>query len=70
MAIAKKCDLCGKYFEPNPKGWHWKIEKYATSVNTGRYQDHTEYDICWGCLVSLEEWLDSRKALNENIQSP
>lgn len=67
MSNAKKCDLCGKYFEPYliiPYRGN-KCYKYLEIHNYDKHDyelnDAKTYDLCEACADSFEQWLESRK---------
>ena len=69
MAAAKKCDRCGKLYEP------YNIKNDAKNFNgintvnldaSGRYYGHKPMDLCPECKDSFEEWLFAGKPVEEN----
>ena len=72
MADAKKCDRCGKLFEP----YNYNIDegckvpsRYTNilvkniSITKGAYKKFGEYDLCKECSDSFLEWLSKPKAV-------
>lgn len=55
MALASKCDRCGKYYK-------WIMEEthgfaYVTYSRDGHYSiEGGAYDLCPDCIKSLEDW--------------
>lgn len=60
MALAMKCDRCGKYYE---------LRGYATDVITlkayniarNRYRDGARFDICPDCMKLFNDWITEEK---------
>lgn len=68
MADAKKCDRCGKLFEPYNVDAGCKIPSRYTnillknlSLVEGTYEEFDEYDLCKECNNSLLKWLSEPK---------
>ena len=68
MACAKKCDRCGKYYDP----FHGRIDKCeCNAIHTSNvhdtgcsYTDAKIYELCPDCFDKFSEWIhmiDSRK---------
>lgn len=64
MADAKKCDRCGKLFEPYNIDDGCKVPSRYTnillkniSLVKGAYKEFGEYDLCKECSDSLLKWL-------------
>ena len=64
MADAKKCDRCGKLFEPYLKSDRYKNpNKYICViaidkiVSANRYDNQTQMDLCQECAKSLDKWV-------------
>ena len=62
MAIAKKCDRCGKLYElydyrDSPS----KINGIMTLSfdSTDRYYKHGPYDLCPSCSTELMDWFNT-----------
>ena len=63
MAIAKKCDRCGKLYE----GYHVKEDDCGTNgiaeismEITNVYEVMEVFDLCPECKKSFEEWRDNK----------
>ena len=70
MADAKKCDRCGKLFEPYGVDAGCKIPSRYTNIllknlllAKGTYEEFGEYDLCKECNNSLLKWLSEPKVL-------
>ncbi len=62
MADAKKCDRCGKLFEPYMDDEkHIRLGVMAKNIDFGQYSLGS-YDLCEECKNSLNDWLDISKA--------
>lgn len=68
MADAKKCDRCGKLFEPYNVDAGCKVPSRYTnillknlSLVKGAYEELGEYDLCKECNNSLLKWLSEPK---------
>lgn len=62
MAVAKKCDRCGKFFEPyNYRDDSSKINGIMTLNldSTNRYFTHGPYDLCPSCSTELMNWFNA-----------
>ena len=69
MAAAKKCDRCGKLYEPYNTKNDSKNFNGIMTVNIdacGEYYDHNPMDLCPKCKDSFEEWLFAGKPVEEN----
>lgn len=61
MSEAKKCDICGEFFE---------LPEYVLCYGGGplwshiQFRNDTEgdYDLCRNCTIDLLEWVNSMKA--------
>lgn len=62
MAVAKKCDRCGKLYE------QYNNRNSKTDTNglmllnidyTMRYFSHDAIDLCPDCMAFLREWLET-----------
>ena len=61
MAVALKCDRCGKLYELyKVKGSNKDFNGVATIeiLNSRNYQSKDVLDLCSECRDSLDEWLD------------
>lgn len=70
MSIARKCDRCGKYFDPFDESHSHtrnRLEIWFTdwTIALGPHSSHKDYDICPGCMVELEKWLGIEEKPNE-----
>ena len=72
MADAKKCDRCGKLFEPYSIDIDagYKVPSRYTSIivknislEKKTYKEFGEYDLCKECSDSFLEWLSKPKAV-------
>lgn len=83
MADAKKCDRCGKLFEPYNVDADCKVPSRYTnillknlSLAKGTYEESGEYDLCKECNNSFLKWLlepspryqECKEATKENRQ--
>ena len=64
MADAKKCDRCGKLFEPYNIHAGYKVPTRYTnillkdmSLEKGTYKESGDYDLCKECNDSFLKWL-------------
>lgn len=62
MALAKKCDRCGKLYEPKSLPFNKKISANGICVveiddDRRRYSGKGIYDLCPDCLTELYIWL-------------
>lgn len=76
MANAKKCDRCGKLFEPYGVDAGCKIPSRYTnillknlSLAKGTYEEFGEYDLCKECNNSLLKWLSKPKVLKHECSN-
>lgn len=74
MANAKKCDRCGKFFEPyNIDAGYIEPTMYTNillkdaSLEKGTYRESGDYDLCKECNDSFLEWLS--KPMFEHVYS-
>ena len=74
MALSKRCDRCGRYYQQK----ELSINGYPTNgiILIDRERDNRSYntrtivDFCPGCLKSFNDWLNSkieRDGTNESI---
>lgn len=69
MSIAKKCDVCGKLYEPyntrytedNPNG-----VMFVNIVNDQKYFSHKAIDCCQSCMSRLQAYIKYIKENKEN----
>lgn len=69
MSIAKKCDVCGKLYEPyntsytegNPNGI-----MFLNIDNTQKYFSHKAIDCCPNCMSRLQAYIEYIKENKEN----
>ena len=63
MALAKKCDRCGKFYD------EYNFEKDNKNINgittlnldaKGDYYIHKTLDLCPSCNDSFEKWLNKK----------
>lgn len=61
MTLAKKCDRCGKLYEPKDINVHGAIVNGLGLIIRGARNDNVInqrlFDLCPECLVSLAGWL-------------
>lgn len=62
MAIAKKCDICGKLYEE----YNTKRDKKNTNgfmflnlLDNQNYYDHDPYDCCPECMTSIRNHVNA-----------
>ena len=65
MAAAKKCDICGSYYDEyntnNNEQNCWKLtNEYVHNNNYLKY-----YDCCPDCMRSIKDYIDSLKPKKE-----
>ena len=72
MALAKKCDRCGKFYDHYPKGNKTQsnaIRKIQKDAAGGTEEVCTNWviDLCPDCMDSFEDWLKNiePKTFNE-----
>ena len=71
MAIAKKCDRCGNYYDANTKynsNPYSLNKRYICGISILESQgfdydqeEHIRYDLCDKCLESFYNWLGVRE---------
>lgn len=73
---AKKCDRCGKLFEPYNVDAGCKIPSRYTnillknlSLAKGMYEEFGEYDLCKECNNSLLKWLSEPKLMKHECSN-
>ena len=54
MALAKKCDRCGKFYDPKD------VNICEANVNGLNLFGRVYFDLCPECLVSLAGWLKNK----------
>lgn len=75
MAIAKKCDRCGNYYDANTK-YNGTLSSLCTGHICGLYtlnsrgfdyeqEEHIRYDLCDKCLESFYDWLEGENAADD-----
>lgn len=76
MADAKKCDRCGKLFEPYNIDDGCKVPSRYTnillkniSLVKGAYKEFGEYDLCKECNDSLLKWLSEPKFVSHKCSN-
>lgn len=62
MAIARKCDVCGKFYEE----YNTKRDKKNTNgfmflnlLDNQNYHDHDPYDCCPECMTSIRNYVNA-----------
>lgn len=64
MAIAKKCDRCGKLFEQYPCSEVQQENNYINGIATVAITENRSFynvdlvDLCPDCLIELKKWMD------------
>lgn len=70
MALAKKCDRCGKFYDAYNSA---KDDKNINGIMTlnideqDRYYTHKPLDLCPSCKCSFEKWLNKKGDKNDQI---
>lgn len=59
MAEARKCDICGRYFDPKKTAVD-RI-KFGTYDTYGRFKEFEAYDLCLVCYDAIHELMDAMK---------
>lgn len=74
MATVKKCDRCGKYYEPCISRGYIKKTKIPNAIklvieNCDGYEEYDgiKYDLCPTCMESLEKFLKGNVTLEESL---
>lgn len=64
MAEARKCDICGRYFDLEKTA----IDrvKFGTYDAFGRFKEFEAYDLCLVCYDSIHELMDAMKGGDES----
>lgn len=69
MAVAKKCDICGKLYEPYNERHEVKKPNGFMFLNidtNGKYYSNNTIDCCPECMESIKDYIKSlRKEKNE-----
>ena len=52
MAEARKCDRCGKYYDPDTKHGWIRVRSVINSVE--------DCDLCEDCCEQLSKWLENK----------
>ena len=65
MALAKQCDLCGKFYKPYNlySASDTKVNAMylaSRSDDDSRYYTNARYDLCPECMLALKEFIESR----------
>lgn len=72
MAIAKKCDVCGKLYE------EYNVKEDPDNVNGlmflnldnhNRYLSHKAIDLCPKCMESIKNWIDALRKNGEEREN-
>ena len=64
MAIAKKCDVCGKLYESYNIKYDSKKPngvKFLSIDNNGKYFSYEALDLCPECMKSIMSYIESLK---------
>ena len=67
MAIARKCDRCGKFYEHYPKGNRMQyngVKRIYRSIN-GSLENELSYDFCPECMAAFDEFMINGKFMEE-----
>jgi hypothetical protein len=63
---AKKCDRCGKFYEPYQPGAAHKnsnilifAEEYVTSDNVSGYCEQRQYELCSDCMLAAVHFMQA-----------
>ena len=74
MADAKKCDRCGRLFEPYNIDAGCKVPKRYmnlllrnTLINQATYKEPRDYDLCKECNDSFLKWLSKPSVVNGDL---
>lgn len=68
MALAKKCDRCGKLYEHYPTGNKMQYNALRTIQRNAAGETvngNATYDLCPECMSALREFIADRKAQKE-----
>lgn len=69
MANAKKCDRCGKFYNPYPigdaVGAYNSVRKARTNSVGAILCERDPIDLCEQCMCELNEFLNNRKGNKE-----
>ena len=75
MADAKKCDRCGKLFEPYNIHAGYKVPTRYTnilikdfSLEKGKYKESSDYDLCKECNDSFLKWLSGTNDVKHEFE--
>lgn len=63
MAIARKCDRCGKFYEYYPKGNKVEyngVQRIYRDIG-GSFRCETTYDFCPECMAAFDEFMINGK---------
>ena len=72
MAIAKKCDICGKLYETYNCNWNSNDPNgiaLVTIMNNYTYSKKTLWDCCPDCMNSIQDFIESLKKKGERKDS-
>lgn len=69
MALAKKCDVCGKFYDHyeaiNDYDGAFRNYNTLTVYRKTKYEKSTttkyNFDLCPECMKAFEEWINNRK---------
>ena len=68
MAIARKCDRCGKFYEFYPLGHKSQcngVQRIYITI-TGGYDSGKPCDLCPECMKAFDEFMVNGKFVEEN----
>lgn len=62
MALAKKCDRCGNYYDVQyTNQFDWPTIRYRDRKTTSFTTDDERYDLCPDCEAKFEEWMKNTR---------
>lgn len=77
MAEAKKCDRCGKLYEPYNKSKlygiigrkiYWRVSAFAFMIEDSEgYSIDGRHDLCPDCMKSLQKWFKDKECEENEI---
>ena len=68
MALAKKCDRCGKLYEHYPvgnKSQYNALRIIQRSIVGGTINGNTVYDLCSECMSEFRKFITERRISND-----
>lgn len=70
MADAKKCDRCGKLYEPYNKSRLYgtmRVSAFAFMIENRGYSLDERYDLCPDCMKFLQKWFKGKECEENEI---